>query len=104
MKYWLGDENFPQRKIFADEIFPFMRVSNIFGPPPKRLSTSFSAVTPTNVEIRATNFMTFSFNFLPHLCKISRQELPNFSHMATSIIQFESRDKILLMTSWTEIK
>ena len=76
MKYWLGDENFPQRKIFI-----FMRVLNIFGPPPKRPPTSFFAVTPTNVEIRATNFLTFSFKFLPHLCKISRPYLvlvPNY--------------------------
>ena len=27
----------------------------------------------------------------------------NFGHMTTSTIQFESRDKILLVTSWTEI-
>ena len=30
-------------------------------------------------------------------------ELPNFGHMTTSIIWFESRDKILLVTSWAEI-
>ena len=30
-------------------------------------------------------------------------QLPNFGHMTTSIIQFESRDKILLVTSWREI-
>ena len=29
-------------------------------------------------------------------------ELPNFGHMTTSTIQSESRDKILLMTSWIE--
>ena len=29
-------------------------------------------------------------------------ELPNLGHMNTSTIQFESRDKILLMASWTE--
>ena len=28
-------------------------------------------------------------------------ELPNLGHMTTSTIQFESRDKILLVTSWT---
>ena len=30
-------------------------------------------------------------------------ELPNFGYVTTSITQFESRDKILLVTSWTEI-
>ena len=30
-------------------------------------------------------------------------ELPNFSHMNTSTMQFKLRDKILLVTSWTEI-
>ena len=30
-------------------------------------------------------------------------ELPNFDHMATSTIKFESFDKILLVTSWTQI-
>ena len=30
-------------------------------------------------------------------------ELSNFSHMTTSIIKFESYDKILLVASWTEI-
>ena len=30
-------------------------------------------------------------------------ELPNFGHMTTPKIQFESRNKILLVTSWTEI-
>ena len=30
-------------------------------------------------------------------------ELPNFGHMTTSKIQFESRNKILLVTSWTKI-
>ena len=29
-------------------------------------------------------------------------ELPNFGHMTTPTIQFQSRDKILLGTSWTE--
>ena len=29
-------------------------------------------------------------------------ELPNFGHMTTSTIQFESHDKVLLMKSWTE--
>ena len=33
---------------------------------------------------------------------IEMLELPNFGHMITSTIQFESRDKILLMISWTE--
>ena len=30
-------------------------------------------------------------------------QLPNFNHMTTSTIQFESHDKVLLVTSWTEI-
>ena len=30
-------------------------------------------------------------------------ELPNFDHMTTFTIQFESRDKIVLVTSWAEI-
>ena len=30
-------------------------------------------------------------------------ELPSFGHMTTFTLQFESRDKILLVTSWTEI-
>ena len=29
-------------------------------------------------------------------------ELPNFGQMTTSAIYFESRDKILLVTSWAE--
>ena len=31
------------------------------------------------------------------------EKLPNFGYMTTSTMQFESRDKILLVTSWTEI-
>ena len=34
---------------------------------------------------------------------IEMLELPNFDHMITFTIQFESRDKILLLTSWTEV-
>ena len=34
---------------------------------------------------------------------IEMLELPNFGHMTTSIIYYESLDKILLMMSWTEI-
>ena len=30
-------------------------------------------------------------------------ELPNFGHMTTFTIWFESHDKILLVVSWTEI-
>ena len=30
-------------------------------------------------------------------------ELPNFGHMTPSTIPFEPHDKILLVTSWTEI-
>ena len=33
---------------------------------------------------------------------IEMLELPDFGHMNTSTIQFESRDKILLVASWTE--
>ena len=29
-------------------------------------------------------------------------QLPKFGHMTTSAIKFESRDKILLVTLWTE--
>ena len=29
--------------------------------------------------------------------------LPNFGHMTTSTMQFDSRDKMLLLTSWSEI-
>ena len=34
---------------------------------------------------------------------IEMVELPNFGHMTTSTIYSDSRHKILLMTSWTEI-
>ena len=34
---------------------------------------------------------------------IQMLELSNFGHMTTSTIYIESRDKILLVTSWTEI-
>ena len=34
---------------------------------------------------------------------IEMLQLPNFGHMTTFIIQFESRDKILFVTSWAEI-
>ena len=34
---------------------------------------------------------------------IERLELPDFGHITISTIQFESRSKILLVTSWTEI-
>ena len=34
---------------------------------------------------------------------IEMQELLNFGHMTTSTKQFESRDKILLVTSWIKI-
>ena len=34
---------------------------------------------------------------------IEMLHLPNFGHMTTSIIWFQSLDKILLVTSWTEI-
>ena len=30
-------------------------------------------------------------------------ELPNFGHMTMPTISFELRDKVLLVTSWTEI-
>ena len=38
---------------------------------------------------------------IPFLIEI--RELPNFGHMATPTIEFHSRDKILLVTSWAEI-
>ena len=31
-------------------------------------------------------------------------KLPNFGHVTTSAIKFESRDKILFVTLWIEIK
>ena len=34
---------------------------------------------------------------------IEMLELPNFDHMTTSTIKFKSRDKNLLVTSWTEV-
>ena len=34
---------------------------------------------------------------------IEKPELPNFGHMTISTIKFESRDKILFVTSWTTI-
>ena len=34
---------------------------------------------------------------------IEMLELPKFGYMITSTVQFESRDKIFLITSWTEI-
>ena len=33
---------------------------------------------------------------------IEMLELPNFGHMTTSTMKFESLDKILLITPWTE--
>ena len=81
-KNWLGKENFPQWKMFSDEIFPhkvyliFVKVLYIFGPPAKSLPpTSFSVVTPTNVKIRPKIFWLLVSTFLPLLCKISRSYL-----------------------------
>ena len=34
---------------------------------------------------------------------IEMLELPNFGHMTTSNKSFKSRDKILLVPSWTEV-
>ena len=34
---------------------------------------------------------------------IETLELPNFGHMITSTMSFESGNKILLMTSWSEV-
>ena len=86
-KCWLGDKNFPQRKLFPDEIFPdkvyltFMKVLNKFASPSKRPPTSFSAVPPTNRGIRPQIFWIIVSIFLPNLCKISRPYLvpvPNY--------------------------
>ena len=47
----------------------------------KRPATSFSPVTSTNVRISPWNILTFSFNLLPHWCKVSRPYLvpvPNY--------------------------
>ena len=105
--------------------------------------TSFSPVISTNVGISPKNVLTFSFNPLPHWCKIpslylvpvpnhwtwtkttprrkrlfwsnpykievvitsliEMPQLPNFGHMNTSTIWFESRDKILLVTSSAKV-
>ena len=54
----IGVKNFHQRKLFPEETLPdkvyltFMKALSKFGPPAKRLPTSFSAVTPTNIGIR----------------------------------------------------
>ena len=75
MKYWLGDKNFPQRKLLPNEIFPykvyltFMKVLNKSGPPAKRPPTSFSALTPTIIGIRSQNFLTYSFSVFTTLVK-----------------------------------
>ena len=34
---------------------------------------------------------------------IEMLDLPNFGHMTTFTKQFDSRDKVLSVTSWTEI-
>ena len=90
------------------------------------LPYQFFPCNSTNVGISPQNFQTFSFNplatlvlnfkFVPSVCpkllnlnqdhpskKADMLELPNCDHMTTSAILFESRDKILLVTSLTEI-
>ena len=37
------------------------------------------------------------------ISSVEMPEAPNHGHMTTSTIQFELRDKFLLVTSWTEI-
>ena len=93
----------------------------------KRLPTSFSLLTSTNIGINPQNFLTFSFNSchtLSQLLNLNQSHpskklffwsnpyktevmitsfiemlaIPNFGHMTTS-----SRDKVFLATSWTEI-
>ena len=54
MKYWLGDKNFPQRKLLPNEIFPykvyltFMKVLNKSGPPCKKASYQFFSFNSYN--------------------------------------------------------
>ena len=54
MKYWLGDKNFPQRKLLLNEIFPykvyltFMKVLNKSGPPCKKASYQFFSFNSYN--------------------------------------------------------
>ena len=97
---------------------------------PKSSPTSFSSVT-TNVAVSPQNLLTFNLNTFCHTgvkfqvqttlqkklffwsnpykieviitSLIERLELQNFGHMPKSTIQFEPRDKILFVTSWTGI-
>ena len=55
--------------------------------PSKKL---FFLSNPSEIEIMITSVIEMLY-------------LPNFAQMTTLTIQFESRDKILLVTSWTEI-
>ena len=44
-------------------------------------ATSFSPVTSTDVGVHPQNFLTFSFNSLPHWCKLSSlylKSVPNY--------------------------
>ena len=50
----------------------------------------FFCSTPYKIEVVITSF-------------IEMLELPSFGHMNTCTIEFESRDKILLMTSWQKL-
>ena len=47
---------------------------------------SFSPVTSTNVEISPHNILTFSFNPLPHFCKIS-----SYIWCQSQVIEFKPR-------------
>ena len=40
---------------------------------------------------------------IPFFIEMLQLQLPNFDHMTASTIKLESRDKNLLVTSWTEI-
>ena len=61
------------------------------GQKPPLPTTSFFPVTSTKVGISPQHFLTSSL--------IKVLELPNFGHMTTSTVKFESRDRFLLMTS-----
>ena len=87
MKYWLGDKNFPQQKLFPDEIFSHKVYLKFWQfwinsvPWQNGAPTSFSAVTPTNVWLDPKIFWLIVSTFLRHLHKISKRYLepvPNY--------------------------
>ena len=64
----------------------------IIGLEPRPLvkKKQFFRSNPYKIEVTITFF-------------IEMLQLPNFGHMTTSIISFESRDKNMLVESWTGI-